>query len=99
MNKIAITCGDPAGIGPEIIYDWWNKGGPGRETVIIIGPEKWLSQFKGGESWQFVAVGKDTFDYKAHVMYPDVVVSPDVAKSLIRQAKVKPKKIATVETQ
>lgn len=65
MNKIAITCGDPAGVGPEIIYDWWKNYAQERESAIIIGPKKWLSQFKGGESWQFVAVGDDAFDYKA----------------------------------
>lgn len=67
MNKIAITCGDPAGVGPEIIYDWWSNCAQERGSVVILGPKRWLRQFKGGESWQFIGVGSDVFDFKAGV--------------------------------
>lgn len=65
MNKIAITCGDPAGIGPEIIYDWWRTSFHERANVVLIGPKKWLKQFDGGESWQFISVGNEDFDFKS----------------------------------
>lgn len=65
LDKIAITCGDPAGVGLEIIQSWWNNA-PNyeRESVVIIGPEKWLNEFKGVGACQCIAVGSSSFDYK-----------------------------------
>ncbi len=62
MNKIAITCGDPAGVGPEIIYDWWIKNKEKRENCIIIGPEKWLAKFKEAQTGQLLEVGDTDFN-------------------------------------
>lgn len=42
-KKIAITCGDPAGVGPEIIAGWL-AAHPGEATeVAVIGPASWLA--------------------------------------------------------
>lgn len=42
MKPLAITCGDPAGVGPEIIAAWLaaNPGEAG--AVAVIGPARWL---------------------------------------------------------
>lgn len=42
MKPVAITCGDPAGIGPEIISRWLAEHPEERADVAIIGPAKWL---------------------------------------------------------
>lgn len=62
MSKIAITCGDPAGVGPEIIYDWWMNHEEEREGVVIIGPKKWLDKFERANSNQLFEVGNKDFN-------------------------------------
>lgn len=39
---IALTCGDPAGIGPEIIARWLEGNSEWASRVCPIGPESWL---------------------------------------------------------
>jgi len=66
MSKLAITCGDPAGVGPEIIAAWL---GVQAETldVAVIGPARWLATLPdGGER---IAVG--AADYAAVAGEPD----------------------------
>jgi 4-hydroxythreonine-4-phosphate dehydrogenase len=41
-QKLAITCGDPAGVGPEIIASWLAAHPGEAADVAIIGPAKWL---------------------------------------------------------
>lgn len=61
-NSIVITCGDPAGIGPEIIHDWWMNHADERKSVAIIGPQQWLSTFEGAHSAQLIAIGNASFN-------------------------------------
>ncbi len=42
MNPLAITCGDPAGVGPEIIAAWLAANPAEASTVAVIGPARWL---------------------------------------------------------
>ncbi len=42
MLPLAITCGDPAGVGPEIIQRWLQQHPERREDVCLIGPPSWL---------------------------------------------------------
>lgn len=44
MNRppIAITCGDPAGIGPEVIAQWAARHPRQLDDVAFIGPAAWL---------------------------------------------------------
>ncbi|MGC9451576.1 MAG: PdxA family dehydrogenase [Oceanipulchritudo sp.] len=42
MKPIAITCGDPAGIGPEVIHRWLQENPGNREHVCLIGPPEWI---------------------------------------------------------
>ena len=46
--KLAITCGDPAGVGPEIIAAWLAAHPDEARDTAVIGPARWLaSQCQG----------------------------------------------------
>ncbi|HEY0863228.1 MAG TPA: 4-hydroxythreonine-4-phosphate dehydrogenase PdxA [Lacunisphaera sp.] len=40
--KLAFTCGDPAGVGPEIIASWLAAHPGEAPDVAVLGPAKWL---------------------------------------------------------
>jgi 4-hydroxythreonine-4-phosphate dehydrogenase len=42
MSKLAFTCGDPAGIGPEVIESWLANHREEAMDVAVIGPARWL---------------------------------------------------------
>jgi len=41
-TKIAFTCGDPAGVGPDVILDWLKKNPAAAADVAVIGARRWL---------------------------------------------------------
>jgi 4-hydroxythreonine-4-phosphate dehydrogenase len=41
--RLAITCGDPAGVGPEIIAAWLTAQRDAAGDVAVIGPARWLA--------------------------------------------------------
>lgn len=41
--KLAFTCGDPAGVGPEIIAAWLAAHAEEARDVAVIGPARWLA--------------------------------------------------------
>lgn len=41
--KLVFTCGDPAGIGPEIIAAWLAANADAARHVALIGPARWLA--------------------------------------------------------
>lgn len=43
MKPLAITCGDPAGVGPEIIAAWLAANPGEAANVAVIGPDPWLA--------------------------------------------------------
>jgi 4-hydroxythreonine-4-phosphate dehydrogenase len=65
-ERIAITCGDPAGIGPEIISAWLASDPEGGRDAAVIGPARWLDGLAGGP--EKVAVGLE--DYAARPGVP-----------------------------
>ncbi len=42
LQPIALTCGDPAGVGPEIISRWLKQNPDWSDKVHAIGPPEWL---------------------------------------------------------
>jgi 4-hydroxythreonine-4-phosphate dehydrogenase len=42
--KLAITCGDPAGVGPEIIEAWLAQHVEAAREVTLIGPHSWFQK-------------------------------------------------------
>ena len=43
MKPLALTCGDPAGIGPEVVQAWLRTVGEDARDVVAIGPARWLA--------------------------------------------------------
>jgi 4-hydroxythreonine-4-phosphate dehydrogenase len=41
--KLALTCGDPAGVGPEIVAAWLDAHRTEAPDVAVIGPARWLA--------------------------------------------------------
>ncbi|MGE9297064.1 MAG: 4-hydroxythreonine-4-phosphate dehydrogenase PdxA [Puniceicoccales bacterium] len=46
MLPLAITCGDPAGVGPEIIQRWLKENADQSKDICLIGPESWLYEMR-----------------------------------------------------
>lgn len=42
-GKLALTCGDPAGVGPEIIARWLAENPDAAGDVVAVGPARWLA--------------------------------------------------------
>jgi 4-hydroxythreonine-4-phosphate dehydrogenase len=59
MSRLAITCGDPAGVGPEIIAAWLAAHPADAAEVAVIGPARWLETLPAAA--QRVAVGLEDF--------------------------------------
>lgn len=57
--ELGITCGDPAGIGPEIIASWLAAHPEEASTVAVIGPARWLETLPAAVTK--VAVGMEDF--------------------------------------
>lgn len=58
-RKLAITCGDPAGVGPEIIDAWLRAHASEAADLAIIGPALWLGKLIAGV--EKIPVGTETF--------------------------------------
>lgn len=59
---IAITCGDPAGIGSQVIARYLQDNPQRRADLCVIGPEAWLRSLSGVKT---VAVGDRGFQPQA----------------------------------
>lgn len=53
---IAVTCGDPAGVGPELLAGWLKAHPAQASSVLPIGPADWIAQLGQG-----LAVGPADF--------------------------------------
>jgi len=58
-GKLAITCGDPAGVGPEIIAGWLAAHRAEAKDTAVIGPACWLESL--ATPAQKIAVGLEDF--------------------------------------
>lgn len=58
-TKLAFTCGDPAGVGPEIIAAWLAAHAADAPGVAVIGAARWLDSLK--TSAQKISVGLEEF--------------------------------------
>ena len=68
-SKLAFTCGDPAGIGPEIIEAWLAAHPDEARGVAVIGPKHWLESLSLNGAGAF-AVGDG--DFAARLGEPSV---------------------------
>lgn len=58
-SKLAFTCGDPAGVGPEIIAAWLAANPTAAADVAVIGPALWLASLKAAA--EKIPVGLEEF--------------------------------------
>ncbi len=65
MKRLAITCGDPAGVGPEIIAHWVAEHADWHERLCLIGPSHWLRQHRGSSRVAVQPVGDEAFILRA----------------------------------
>ena len=56
---LAITCGDPAGIGPEVVAAWLAAHPDQAAGTVVIGPVRWLASLPPGTTK--VPVGLENF--------------------------------------
>jgi 4-hydroxythreonine-4-phosphate dehydrogenase len=59
QNLLAFTCGDPAGVGPEIIAAWLEANPKEARAAAVIGPARWLESLPG--AGRKVPVGLEQF--------------------------------------
>jgi 4-hydroxythreonine-4-phosphate dehydrogenase len=59
-KRLALTCGDPAGVGPEIIASWLGEYAGLAPGVAVIGPARWLASLPLNGA-QAIAVGDEAF--------------------------------------
>jgi len=45
---IAVTCGDPAGVGPELLACWLQAHPEQAASVVPIGPADWIARLGTG---------------------------------------------------
>lgn len=57
--KLAFTCGDPAGVGPEIIAAWLAENAAAANGIAVIGPAAWLATL--ATPAEKIAVGLEGF--------------------------------------
>lgn len=70
MNRpLALTCGDPAGVGPEILVAWLAANPELAAEVVVIGPAAWLADLPLPTDRR-LAVGP--LDYRAEPGKPDL---------------------------
>ena len=71
--RIAITCGDPAGVGPELISSCLGKEIAGQAELSVIGPPRWLESLnaRGNTPFKAVEVGLAYSDCEAGKPNPE----------------------------
>ena len=57
--KLAFTCGDPAGVGPEVIAAWLGANREAAREIAVIGPARWLQNLD--TSAEKISVGLEEF--------------------------------------
>ncbi len=67
--KLAFTCGDPAGVGPEIIATWLAAHRDEASGIAVIGPARWLATLDTPA--EKVAVGLEDFAATLGTPSPD----------------------------
>lgn len=57
-KPVAVTGGEPAGIGPEIVEEWWEKEATNRSDYVFVGPADWLTRLNRIHPVRAVEVGR-----------------------------------------
>ena len=81
---LAITSGDPAGVGPEVILDWARTYEGKRDDFVFFGPEAWLIELR---DLGFTGRGLGFADYKVVPGEPDQAGSMIARDALMKAAR------------
>ncbi|MEY4487982.1 MAG: hypothetical protein RIQ79_490 [Verrucomicrobiota bacterium] len=60
--RLAFTCGDPAGVGPEIIAGWLAAHPDQAANIDVHGPAAWLARLPGAGVFRAVPAGPADFE-------------------------------------
>ncbi|MEM0964685.1 MAG: 4-hydroxythreonine-4-phosphate dehydrogenase PdxA [Verrucomicrobiota bacterium] len=55
---IAITGGDPSGIGPEVVEAWWSENKTSEPHYVFVGPADWLTRLEQIHPIHGIEVGR-----------------------------------------
>ena len=67
---IAVTCGDPSGVGPEVIAGALRDNPALAKNIVLIGPQAWAEPLAGSVGAGFRTVGPE--DFSAELGQPTV---------------------------
>lgn len=81
--RIAITCGDPAGVGPEIVAGWLEDPDRRATPAHLIGPASWLDTLPDAAGIEKVVVGSG--EYRA-VLGKPTEAGAEVARLALEEA-------------
>jgi 4-hydroxythreonine-4-phosphate dehydrogenase len=70
MSKLAITTGDPAGVGPEIIETWARAHPEQLHRVVVLGPVTWTRRLSRMLKIEVIPIGGE--DFRAEPGKPSV---------------------------
>lgn len=62
---LAITCGDPAGVGPEVVEQALRTDASGGGDCVVIGPKEWASNLEQSFGIRYETVGNDGLSIRA----------------------------------
>jgi 4-hydroxythreonine-4-phosphate dehydrogenase len=83
MSKLALTCGDPAGVGPEVIAAWLAIHADEAADVAVIGPAHWFDQL-ALHGAQAVSIGEPHF--RANAGEPSIACARTALAAMERAA-------------
>lgn len=82
QKQLAITCGDPAGIGPEVVASALLKDPDRGKECVLIGPAGWAGPLSAELNIPFEAVGSEDFEAVPGQPSPEgAVVALDALKT------------------
>lgn len=67
---LALTCGDPAGVGPEVIESCLRADALGGRDCVLIGPKAWASRLAECFGIEYIGLGSN--DYSTQAGAPDL---------------------------
>ncbi len=65
MKKVVVTCGDPAGVGPEILLRWARERPELASSVALAGPRTWLERMAELGEFERHEVGPASFSARS----------------------------------
>lgn len=81
---LAITSGDPAGVGPEVILEWARSYEGERSDFVFFGPETWVDELR---DLGFKGRGLGVADYEMTPGQPDKAGSMIARDALMKAAR------------